>query len=178
MGSNPGYVSIFNEGWILMKSRFMLLTGLFLLVSSLVPLSSLPKNQMDIAQVRAAIEAGNLKFGEAVRKGDAAAIAALYSEDATILPPDSTMIKGRQAIQASWNGSLQMGIKDAVLTTVDVFGAGDYAYEIGKVLLTVQPSGQATMQLEGKYVVVWKKSAAGSWQLHVDIWNSLPAKSG
>lgn len=70
----------------------------------------------------------------------------------------------------------RIGIKDAVLTTVNVSGAGDYAYEIGKFLLTIQPSGQAAMQQAGKYVVVWKKTAAGSWQLHVDIWNSLPAK--
>jgi uncharacterized protein (TIGR02246 family) len=159
-----------------MKPIVCLSLGLFLLVSLSVSLTGAPAKSEDIAQVRAAIEAGNLKFGEAVRKGDAAAIAALYSEDATLMPPDSDTIKGRQAIQASWNRSLQMGIKDAVLTTVELSGAGDYAYEIGKVLLTIQPSGQATMQLEGKYVVVWKKAASGSWQLHVDIWNSLPAK--
>ena len=69
-----------------------------------------------------------------------------------------------------------MGIKDAVLTTIDVFGAGGYAYEIGKVLLTIQPAGQAAFQQTAKYVVVWKKAASGTWQLHVYIWNSLPAK--
>lgn len=159
-----------------MKSGVVLLAGCLLLVTTFVPLTSGPKEETDIAQVRAAIEAGNLKFGEAVRKGDAAAIAALYSEDATVLPPDSAMIKGRQAIQASWTHSLQMGIKDAVLTTVEVSGAGDYAYEIGKVLLTIQPAGQAALQQTAKYVVVWKKAASGSWQLQVDIWNSLPAK--
>jgi len=159
-----------------MKSTIWLMAGLFFLVLFLVPMSGAPAKSEDIAQVRKAIEAGNLKFGEAVRKGDAAAIAALYSEDATVLPPDSAMVQGRQAIQAAWNGSLQMGVKDAVLTTVSVFGAGDYAYEIGKVLLTIQPAGQAAMQQTAKYVVVWKKSTGGTWQLHVDIWNSGPAK--
>jgi len=159
-----------------MRSRICLAVCFCLLVSLFVSLNGAPEKSEDIAQVRAAIEAGNIKFGEAVRKGDAAAIAALYSEDATVLPPDSAMIKGREAIQASWNGSLQMGIKDAVLTTVEVSGAGDYAYEIGKVLLTIQPAGQAALQQTAKYVVVWKKAASGSWQLHVDIWNSLPAK--
>jgi ketosteroid isomerase-like protein len=32
------------------------------------------------------------------------------------------------------------------------------------------------MQQTAKYVVVWKKAVSGAWQLHVDIWNSLPAK--
>jgi uncharacterized protein (TIGR02246 family) len=159
-----------------MKSRAGLAIFLCLLVFPFVFLNGAPEKGEDVAQVRAAIEAGNLKFGEAVRKGDAAAIAALYSEDATVLPPDSAMIKGRAAIQATWNGSLQMGVKDAVLTTIEVSSAGDYAYEIGKVLLTIQPSGQAAMQQTAKYVVVWKKAASGTWQLHVDIWNSAPAK--
>jgi uncharacterized protein (TIGR02246 family) len=159
-----------------MKSRFCLATCVCLLVLPFVSLNGAPEKSEDVAQVRAAIEAGNLKFGEAVRKGDAAAIAALYSEDATVLPPDSEMVQGKQAIQAFWDGGLKSGIKDAVLTTVSVAAAGDYAYEIGKAKLTIQPSGQDVMEQAAKYVVVWKKSAAGSWQLHVDIWNSLPAK--
>jgi uncharacterized protein (TIGR02246 family) len=159
-----------------MKSTICLLAGLILLVSSFVSVSGAPAKAEDITQVRKSIEAGNLKFGEAVRKGDAAAIASLYAEDATLMPPDSDIIQGRQAIQAYFNGGLQMGIKDAVLTTINVSAAGDYAYEIGKVVLTIQASGQAPIQQTGKYVVVWKKAAGGIWQLHVDTWNSLPAK--
>ena len=159
-----------------MKSRICLAACFCFLVIPFVSLNGTPEKNEDLAQVRAAIEAGNLKFGEAVRKGDAAAIAALYSEDATLMPPDSDMIKGKPGMQAFWDGGLKMGIKDAVLTTISVSAAGDYAYEIGKVLLTIQPSGQAAIQQAAKYVVVWKKAASGSWQLHVDIWNGLPVK--
>ena len=42
---------------------------------------------MDMVQIRQAIEAANGRFGEAVRRGDGAAIAALYTEDAKLLPP-------------------------------------------------------------------------------------------
>jgi uncharacterized protein (TIGR02246 family) len=161
-----------------MKFTMCLVAGLFILVLSFVSMKGAPAKGEDISQIRKSIEARNLKFGEAVRKADAAAIASLYTEDATLMPPDSDLIQGRQAIQAFWNGGLQMGIKDAVLTTVSVAGGGDYAYEIGKFLLTIQPTGQAAIQQAGKYVVVWKKSASGSWQLHIDIWNSSPARSG
>jgi len=134
-----------------------------------------PQKEMDMTQVRQAIEEGNAKFGEAVRKGDGAAIAALYTEDATLLPPDSDMIKGRGGIEAFWRGGLQMGIKEAVLTTVDVSGGGDLAYEIGTFALKVQPEGKEPIEQKGKYVVVWKKAPDGVWKLHVDIWNSGPA---
>ncbi|NIM59475.1 MAG: SgcJ/EcaC family oxidoreductase [Candidatus Aminicenantes bacterium] len=136
-----------------------------------------PTEEMDVEKVRMAIEEANLKFGEAVRQGDATALAALYTNDATLLPPDSDMIQGKQGIEAFWSQGLQMGVKDAVLTIVDVFGSGDLAYEIGKFTLTIQPEGQEPIEQKGKYVVVWKKTADGSWKLHVDIFNyTLPAQ--
>lgn len=131
----------------------------------------------DVGQVRRAIETGNAKFGEAVRQGNAAAIGVLYTEDAVLLPPANEMIKGRAGIQEFWNGGLQMGIKDAVLTTVDVQDCSDTAYEIGTYALKIQPEGQAAIEDHGKYIVIWKKAADGSWKLSVDIWNtSLPAQ--
>ena len=131
-----------------------------------------PKEEMDVEKVRMAIEETNLKFGEAVRQSDAVALAALYTDDATLLPPNSEMIKGREEIEAVWNGVIQMGAKDVVLTTVDVYGSGDLAYEVGKYVLTIQPEGQEPIEDKGKYVVVWKKTADGSWKMHVDIWNT------
>jgi uncharacterized protein (TIGR02246 family) len=131
--------------------------------------------EMDITLVRQAITQGNAKFGEAVKKSDGAAIAALYTEDAILLPPDSNMIKGREGIEAFWKGGLQMGIKEAVLTSFDVSGGGDFAYEIGQFAIKIQPEGQQPVEQKGKYVVVWKKAADGAWKLHVDIWNSGPA---
>ena len=132
---------------------------------------------MDMAQVRKAIEEANGKFGEAVRRGDGAAIAALYTEDAKLLPPNSEMIQGRDGIKVFWTGGLQMGIKDAVLTTLEVLGLRDLVCEIGKYDLTIKPEGQSAIKDIGKYLVIWKRSTEGTWKLHVDIWNtSRPAK--
>jgi len=149
--------------------------SLLVLLLGFVSLScKTPQKEMDLTQVRKAIEDGDAKFGEAVRQGDGAAIAALYTEDATLLPPDSEMIKGKTGIEAFWKGGLQMGIKDAVLTIEDVFAGGDLAYEIGRYALKIQPEGAEPVGQKGKYVVVWKKTPEGVWKLHVDIWNSNP----
>jgi uncharacterized protein (TIGR02246 family) len=134
-----------------------------------------PSEEMDVATVRKAIEETNTQFVQAFQQGDAAAVAALYTEEAVLLPPNSGIIRGRTAVEETFKSLIEMGVKDLSLTTVDVGGSGDMAYEIGRYALTVQPEGQAAMADSGKYVVVWKKQVDGSWKLHVDIWNtSLP----
>ena len=121
--------------------------------------------------VREAITSANQNFMNAFKRGDAAAIAALYTDDAKLLPPDIQMMSGREAIQSFWQGAMDMGIKEAKLESVGVEAQGDLAYEIGRFALTVQPKGGEGTTLTGKYVVVWKNQG-GAWRLHVDIWNT------
>jgi len=152
--------------------RFPTYVQLFVLGLSLALLSCAKPEEWDVATVRKAIEEGSAKWTEAYNRGDAAGVAALYTEDATAMPPNSEMVKGRQGIQGLWNNLMTMGVKDVKLTTTDVGGNGNTTYEIGNYSLTIQPEGQAAMTDSGKYVVVWKRQADGTWKLHVDIWNS------
>ena len=132
---------------------------------------------MDLSQIHPAIEEGNAKFGESFRQGDSGAIAALYTEDAILLPPNLDMIQGKEGIEAFWSGAMQMGVKDAVLSTVNLVGMGDFVCEIGKYKLTIQPEGQEAFEDRGKYLVIWMQAAEGNWKLHIDIWNtSMPAQ--
>ena len=72
-----------------------------------------------VAQDKATIEKLNDAWTAAFNKGDAAAVAAMYTEDAYVLPPGAEIVKGHVAIEAFWRqAAQQMG--DAKLTTVDV----------------------------------------------------------
>ncbi|MGH7899413.1 MAG: YybH family protein, partial [Candidatus Binatia bacterium] len=124
-----------------------------------------------VGEVKAAIEAANAKFSEAFERGDIDAVAALYSEDAMAFPPDGEMVKGRKAIGEFWKATRKSGVKSAKLTTLDVGASGDLAHETGTVLLTIQPEGKPATTVSAKYVVVWKRTGGGAWQLHRDIWN-------
>jgi uncharacterized protein (TIGR02246 family) len=132
---------------------------------------------MDLLAVRQLIEKANIKFGEAVRSGDASALANLYTEDATLLPPpNAPIIKGRQGVEAYWTNGFQMGLKEVVLATVEVMAMGDMVCEIGNANVTFQPEGMDSFKDVGKYLVIWK-NVGGTWKLHVDIYNSgLPAQ--
>ncbi len=119
--------------------------------------------------VRAAIEASNREFGEAVRAGDTAAIAALYTEAGAVLPPNGSKATGRAAVMEFWGGALAGGVAGAVLTTEEVaYAGGDTAAEVGSAVLTAKDGSVAD---EGKYVVLWRREA-GAWRMHRDIWNS------
>jgi uncharacterized protein (TIGR02246 family) len=119
---------------------------------------------------RAAIEQANARFSQAIARGDAQAIAKLYTEDAILLPERGEMVKGRQGIGEFWKNAMDDGVKSVTVTTLDVGGSGDLAHEVGTVLLTLQTEGRPPATASAKYVVVWKREADG-WKIHRDIWN-------
>ena len=122
-----------------------------------------------LAQDKATIEKLNDVWAAAFNKGDAAAVAALYTEDAYVLPPGSEMVKGRAAIEAFWRQAAQQ-LTAAKLTAGDVLPLGpEAAREIGTV--TLKTRSQPPQEVVGKYVVVWRKTG-GDWKLAADIWNT------
>ncbi len=158
----------------MVSTRTLAIFAVIVAVSSTASAGSKGKDQ-GVPEARAAIEAANAKFSEAFARGDAKALAAMYTSDAIVFPPDHEMIRGTKAIGDFWKATRDSGIQSAALTTVDVGRSGGVAYEAGKVSLTIQPAGKEPTTVVAKYVVVWKRQADGSWKLHRDIWNSLPA---
>lgn len=124
---------------------------------------------------RARIERLGKVFIEAFNRGDVAAVAAMYTEDAIAFPPDGAIVKGRPAIQALWQSFRDTGATSVEFTVLDVETSGNLSVETGTALLHVQPSGQAEVTVQVKYVVVWKKQKDGSWKLFRDIWNGMPS---
>ena len=124
--------------------------------------------------VRTAIEANSKQFIEAFNKGDAAAVANMYTMDARVLPPNGDMVEGRANIQKFWQGAMSAGLKLVSLETVHVETQGNIAVEVGRYTSTVPGAGGTTTTDKGKYVVVWKRQGR-SWKLAVDTFNtSMP----
>jgi ketosteroid isomerase-like protein len=91
--------------------------------------------QTTATEVRVGILATNEAFMAAFSRGDATACAACYTEQGQVLPPNSDVITGREAIQTFWQGAMHMGITAAKLETVEVDGHGNTANEVGKYTL-------------------------------------------
>lgn len=125
-----------------------------------------------VAQTAAGeIESVNQRFVQALNNGDAAMIARMYTEDAMVMPPNAEMIEGRASIQDYWRGVIEAGLKNLLLRSirVDEYGA-DAAREIGRFGVEAPGPRDQTGTVEGKYVVVWRKTG-GLWLHDSDIWN-------
>ena len=124
--------------------------------------------------VRSAIEAANAQFAAAAAKGDGAALAALYAKDGQVMPAGSDPISGSDAIQKFWQGALESGISGVTLKTIEVYGQGATATEVGQYELRNKAGNVLD---HGKYIVIWQH-ANGKWQLLRDMFstNASPAK--
>ena len=117
------------------------------------------------------IRRANATFEANFERGDAAAIATLYTSNGILLPTGMNAIEGAAGIQAFWQGAMEMGIKRVKLDSKDVEELADTAIELGNYTL-FGANGQQLDQ--GKYLVVWKEQM-GQWKLYQDIWNSSMA---
>lgn len=114
----------------------------------------------------------NAAFEAAFARGDAAAIAGLYTSTAVLLPTGMGTIEGAADIQAFWQSAMDMSIKRVQLHTQDLEELTNTAIELGHYDLF---GANDQVLDQGKYLVVWKEQA-GHWMLHQDIWNSsVPA---
>ncbi len=126
-----------------------------------------------VTSARTAIDAANKRFVDLFNKGDVAEAAKVYSSDAIVLPPNASTVKGQAAISEFWQGAYKNGVRNVALTTTEFAQHGNYAHELGTYSLEVHgANGNVVAKDNGKFMVLWKRSAGGEWQWYRDIYNS------
>ncbi|HYF39398.1 MAG TPA: nuclear transport factor 2 family protein [Gemmatimonadales bacterium] len=113
------------------------------------------------------------QFSAAYVRGDAAAMARLYTKDAVIFPERSEAITGREAIQRYWTLPDGRRITRHVITPQHIRVDGRHAYDHGTFEIAGERDGKSWGPDRGKYVVVWRREG-NSWRIHLDMWNSGP----
>jgi len=122
----------------------------------------------DSSIINEGISKTNQAFMTAVANGDAAGVAAQYTDDAQFFPPNADAVTGKQEIRNVMQGFIDSGVTGLILESAEIKGMGDTAFEIGKYTLF----GKGDQILDnGKYITIWKE-VGGKWKLHRDIFNS------
>lgn len=108
------------------------------------------------------------QFEQAFARGDAGAIADLYTEDAMLLPAGSDFVKGREAIRQYWQSAMDAGIRSVRLTILEIEDYAETAVTTGEYTLS---SADGQPKDNGKYMVVWKQQGH-DWKMYRDIWTT------
>jgi ketosteroid isomerase-like protein len=98
-------------------------------------------------------------------KGDADAIARLYSGQAELVMTGAPPVKGPEAIRAAVEQMIRSGAKVEIGSAQNV-GAGDIAYVYGPYAVRDHEGGKVIEQ--GSFLEVWRKRN-GTWQIDLDV---------
>lgn len=147
----------------------LLLAGL----TACTPSSPAADPRADEAAVRREGEA----YLAALRTNDIDSIAAHWTDSMIVMPPNTPMLRGREAVRAWVVAFLEQSrFVDGRFTESAITVSGDLAVERVAFSLTVRPvSGGDPMVDVGKGLHVYQRQADGSWRLAMDIWNANAA---
>jgi ketosteroid isomerase-like protein len=125
---------------------------------------------LDLAALRAEIEAKNARFTDAHTTGDSATIDQMFTTDARVLPPGGEAVIGRAAIARLTQEYFESGVSEFTETTVDFYASGDLLIDQGNYTMVY---GEPKVREVGKYLNVWKREG-GEWRIYSNIWNASP----
>jgi uncharacterized protein (TIGR02246 family) len=121
---------------------------------------------MMMQQATAAIDGVRSAYEQALNSGDQAGLAALYAPDAMSIAPDGSATTGAQAIAETIFGDPSVSYSDlSIMPDGGPTVVGDVAYETGTYTQTMTPEGGQAMPVSGRYLVVLRRQADGSWKL-------------
>ena len=144
-----------------MKARWHL--AVLIAVAMLTP----PALAQDL---RSTVEAGNAEWNQAFNKGDAAAVAKLYTSDTKLLPPADKIVSGDKEILAFWRSLIDAGVTDHKIETLQIEEAGDTAVMAGKwQAMGKDAQGKAAI-FKGNVMKVLERQG-DTWKTSLHTWN-------
>ncbi len=154
-----------------MKKLCTVLAALFVLAAS----GCAP--QVDTMADQAAL--GNVaeQYSAACGAGDAAALTALFTDDAVWMPPNQPAKVGKEVIEDQYRALFDQLTCELELNQEEIAVAGDWAFDRTSYTVTLSPKTEGEpVKDRGKYINIYRRQPDGTWKIAAHIWNSdLPA---
>ena len=98
-------------------------------------------------------------------------VAALYDNDATVLPAGAAQVSGAAAILDFWTNTIAQGIIDHKIEMLDAGVDGNLAFQRGLWSAAVVNAEGQRQTFSGNLHVLYRRQADGSWKALTHIWN-------
>jgi len=123
---------------------------------------------------RALIDSTNAEWLPALKRKDAAAIAARYADDGVVVMANGTSVRGREAIEQvlAESAARLPPIISGKLVQDGITRAGALLYEWGHAELELAPTSGDPVRVVARYLTVWRAGADGRWRIIRNL--SLP----
>jgi ketosteroid isomerase-like protein len=121
----------------------------------------------------AAIRANSIAWSAAAKVKDKEKVLSFYSNDAVVFDDGGPVQTTAAERLAAWDNNPPdpNSTLSWKTTKVEVAKSGDMAYEYGAYQYVTTAKDGSVTTLPGKYVLVWKKQANGTWKVAIDIDN-------
>ena len=114
----------------------------------------------------------------ASKAGDYSTLRTLFSDDAVVLPPGGRMIRGRDALDASFasmaNHTPSTEVLEYRFDWHEIEVCGDYAFEWGYIIGQERSLKNGSVSSEKHHVMrILQRQPDDTWKVHRTIWNSV-----
>jgi ketosteroid isomerase-like protein len=145
----------------------MRLSRLTLFAATLALTGFACQKKADTAAEETAIRAQDTAWNAAVAAKSDSAVAAIYADNGTLMPPNEKIVTGTAAIRSFFAMLWPMNANLVITpTAITVASSGDMATDVGTYTFS---AGQVNDT--GKYLVHWHK-IGNAWKIVDDMWNS------
>ncbi len=126
------------------------------------------------AKAKSEIDAARNRYVAAWKAADADEITGLYANDGVVLYPNQPAITGRNEIREYFRSFFTEFVQDDFqLTSSEIEVGGSWAFDRGTYRWKATPrAGGAAVEDHGKYLVILRREADGSWRVARDMDNS------
>jgi uncharacterized protein (TIGR02246 family) len=123
---------------------------------------------------RRTIAETNARWLAAMKRQDAAAIAAIYGDDAVFITPTGETVHGRAAIEKFERERFEHAgrVLDGTIEDEGLTRSGELVYEWGHARLRTVRADGAEGTVTGRFLTVWAADSNGRWRIIRNL--SLP----
>jgi uncharacterized protein (TIGR02246 family) len=124
------------------------------------------------SDIRTVIEGLNSAWNKAFNSGNAAAVAALYDEKATLSPGNGKTLVGRAEIEKLFKSFIDNGVNKHSIQIIDARRKGDLAYEVARWSANGPEKDGKKQTFGGVLINVFQRGADGKWKSVSHVWNA------